>query len=88
MKKERSKKLNQKEKNIMVNFLNEHFGALSALFILSLMIITEWKDKHAKAPVSLSNSFKVSQHEMLFWIKIIVLLQSLILLMGILSYFK
>lgn len=72
----------------MVNFLNEHFGALSALFILSLMIITEWKDKHAKAPVSLSNSFKVSQHEMLFWIKMIVLLQSLILLMSILSYFK
>ncbi len=36
----------------MVNFLNEHFGALSALFILSLMIITEWKDKHAKASVS------------------------------------
>lgn len=72
----------------MVNFLNEHFGALSALFILSLMIITEWKDKHAKAPVSSSNSLKVSQHEMLFWIKMIVLLQSLILLMSILSYFK
>ena len=31
----------------MINFLNAHFGALSALFILSLMIITEWKDKHA-----------------------------------------
>ena len=72
----------------MVNFLNEHFGALSALFILSLMIITEWKEKFAKASVSLSNSFKVSKHEMLFWIKMILLLQSLILLMSILSYFK
>ena len=72
----------------MINFLNEHFGALSALFILSLMIITEWKDKHAKAPVSSSNSFRSSQHEILFWIKMIVLLQSALLLFSILNYFK
>lgn len=72
----------------MINFLNEHFGALCALFILSLMIITEWKDKHVKAPVSSSNSFKASQHEMLFWIKMIVLLQSALLLFSILNYFK
>ncbi|MCD8478477.1 MAG: hypothetical protein LRY68_11850 [Sulfurospirillum sp.] len=72
----------------MINFLNEHFGALSALFILSLMIITEWKDKHAKAPVSSSNSFKASQHEMLFWIKMIVLLQSALVLFSIFNYFK
>ena len=72
----------------MINFLNEHFGALSALFILSLMIITEWKNKHEKAPVSSSNSFKASQYEMLFWIKMIVLLQSALLLFSILNYFK
>lgn len=39
----------------MINFLNEHFGALFALFILTLMIITEWKEKPSQEPGSLSN---------------------------------
>ena len=72
----------------MINFLNEHFGALFALFMLTLMIITEWKDGHEKAPVSSSNSFRSSQHEILFWIKMIVLLQSALVLFSIFKYFK
>lgn len=72
----------------MINFLNEHFGALSALFILSLMIITEWKNKQEKAPVSSFNSFKASQYEMLFWMNIMVLLQSALVLFSLINYFK
>ena len=71
----------------MINFLNEHFGALLALFMLTLMIITEWKGKHEKAPISSFNSFKASQQEMLFWIKMIVVLQSALVLFSLLNYF-
>lgn len=74
----------------MMNFLNEHFGALSALFILTLLIVSEWKNNPSS---KLINTTKVLRYPralnlMLFWIKIMVLLQSLILLFSILNYFQ
>lgn len=73
----------------MMNFLNEHFGALSALFMLTLMIITEWKEKPSNESGSSSNlRYQGISNAMLFWMKIVVLLQSVLVLFSILNYFK
>lgn len=74
----------------MMNFLNEHFGTLCALFILTLLIVSEWKDK-ASSTLTLPSrhiKFLKSSQAILFWIKVIALLQSLILIVCLLHYFK
>lgn len=72
----------------MMNLLNEHFTALSVLFILTLLIVSEGIKKQAKLAHSESKSFKTSWYEMIFWVKIVVLLQSALVLFSILNYFK
>ena len=73
-----------------MNFLNEHFGTLCALFILTLLIVSEWKDKASAMLTLPSRHIKLlkSSQAMLFWIKVIALLQSLILIVCLLQYFK
>lgn len=74
----------------MMNFLNEHFGTLCALFILTLLIVSEWKGNVSPTLTQPSRHIKLlkSSQAILFWIKVIALLQSLILMFCILNYFK
>ena len=74
----------------MIHFLNEHFGTLCALFILTLLIVSEWKDKASSTFTLPSRHIKLlkSSQAILFWIKVIALLQSLILIVCLLDYFK
>ena len=68
----------------MVDFLNEHFGSLSVLFIVTLLITSEWKSNPSLEPTA---SPKLTD-SVLFWAKIIVIMQGLILIVSILTYFK
>lgn len=72
----------------MINFLNEHFVALSILFLLTLSIVLQWREKHAKVHSLDHTSANSSWYEMYFWLKVIAVLQSMILLFAILNYFK
>ena len=74
----------------MINFLNEHFGALCALFLLTLLIVSEWKGDSSQTLPTSSRHVKLmkSSQAMLFWIKVIALLQGLILIFFMLNYFN
>ena len=74
----------------MINFLNEHFMALSALFILTLLIISEWKSNPPQKLITVSKPFKdqKSSTTMPTWAKIIIVMQGLTLIFSILIYFE
>lgn len=74
----------------MINLLYEHFGKLGTLFIVTLLIITEYKGNPSQKSNVLSkeSAHQKTSNAMLFWIKMIALMQGLILSISILNYFQ